>query len=74
MRVFELTCSCTRCLEHVPTTSIETGFAGETEQLCERCLAITKATVNYPVCAGCDSGQHGECIGQGCYCDCQVPV
>lgn len=67
--LFELTCSCARCLQFVPTTRIETGFSGETEQLCEKCLAVS-----YPVCAGCDSGQHGECIGQGCYCDCQVPA
>lgn len=25
-------------------------------------------------CAGCLDGAHGECIGQGCYCDCQVPA
>jgi hypothetical protein len=25
-------------------------------------------------CAACLDGAHSECIGQGCYCDCQVPA
>jgi|HubBroStandDraft_1064217.scaffolds.fasta_scaffold00161_32 hypothetical protein len=35
---FELTCPCAQCGEHVPTTRIETGFAGEFQMLCVKCL------------------------------------
>ena len=26
------------------------------------------------VCPGCFDGAHGECIGNGCYCDCQLDL
>jgi hypothetical protein len=37
----ELTCPCANCHELVPLVRVETGFAGEVEYLCWKCMVIT---------------------------------